>query len=115
MRRSVWGNGLRAVLAATICAGFLAAQGPGTVLREQKISWNAGGFAGVVDNADRFGRGLAALGDLDGDGVGDVAVGAALDDDGGPDLGAVWILFMNTDGTVRSDTKPKCELCRTVW
>ena len=34
-----------------------------------------------------------------------MAVGARLDDDGGTDRGAVWILFMNTDGTVKSDQK----------
>ncbi len=39
------------------------------------------------------------MGDLNGDGVGDLAVGATNDDDGGipPDAnrGAVWILFLN--------------------
>jgi hypothetical protein len=29
-------------------------------------------------------------------------VGAARDDDGGADRGAVWILFLNSDGTVKS-------------
>ena len=48
---------------------------------------------------------MAALGDLDGDGVGDLAVGAPRDDDGGTDRGAVWVLFLNTDGTVKSHQK----------
>ncbi len=35
------------------------------------------------------------MGDLDGDGVGDLAVGAHGDDDGGPLRGAVWMLFLD--------------------
>ena len=34
------------------------------------------------------------VGDIDADGVGALAVGAIGDDDGGPDRGAVWILFL---------------------
>ena len=37
--------------------------------------------------------------------VTDLAVGAGKDDDGGTDRGAVWVLFMNTDGTVKSHQK----------
>jgi hypothetical protein len=48
---------------------------------------------------------MTSLGDLDGDGVGDLAVGADLDDDGGLDRGAVWILFLNPNGTVKSHQK----------
>jgi len=35
------------------------------------------------------------IGDLDGDGILDMAVGANLDDDGGTDKGALWVLFMS--------------------
>ena len=45
-----------------------------------------------------FGHAITALGDLDGDGVTDVAVGAFLQ----PDTGAVWILFLRRNGTVKS-------------
>ncbi len=81
-----------------------AAAQPGWVLSHQKIS-NAGGFTGRLANLDQFGTSEAALGDLDGDGVGDLAVGAPVDDDGGPNRGAVWVLFLNTDGTVKSHQK----------
>lgn len=37
------------------------------------------------------------MGDLNGDGVDDLAVGAVSDDAGGTDRGAVHISFMNTD------------------
>ncbi len=81
----------------------------GTVKSHQKISDIQGGFTGILDNGDRFGETVASMGDLDGDGVDDLAVGAFLDDDGGnppnADRGAVWILFLNTDGTVKSHQK----------
>lgn len=77
----------------------------GTVKAHQKISDTEGGFAGVLDNTDRFGNALAGLGDLDGDGVPDVAVGAFGDDDGGSGRGAVWVLLLNADGTVKADQK----------
>ena len=59
---------------------------------------SAGGGPLLRDN-DRFGISATSLGDLNGDGVGDLVVGASGDDDGGFDRGAVWILFLNTDGT----------------
>ena len=77
----------------------------GTVKSHQKISDTEGGFTGKLDDGDHFGRSVASLGDLDGDLVGDLAVGALYDDDGGTNHGAVWILFLNTDGTVKSHQK----------
>ncbi|HUU94603.1 MAG TPA: integrin alpha [Phycisphaerae bacterium] len=77
----------------------------GTVKSHQKISDTQGGFAGILDRDDWFGYSVPSLGDLDGDGVGDVAVGAAGDDDGGAQRGAVWVLFLNPDGTVKSHQK----------
>jgi len=79
----------------------------GTVKSHQKISSTAGGFTGILDNVDRFGSRatIACPGDLDGDGIADLAVGAPLDDDGGTGRGAVWILFLNTNGTVKSHQK----------
>ncbi len=77
----------------------------GTVCSQQKISETAGGFGGVLDPGDLFGTSVAALGDLDGDGIGDLAVGATNDDDGGRDQGAIWILFLNSNGTVSSELK----------
>ncbi len=77
----------------------------GTVREFQKISEEAGGFTGNLDSGDRFGSAIANIGDLDGDGVNDLAVGANQDNDGGIDKGAIWILFMNTDGTVKATQK----------
>ena len=77
----------------------------GTVKSHQKISDTQGGFTGILDAGDRFGFSLASLDDLDGDGVGELAVGASSDSDGGFLRGAVWILFLNTNGTVKSHQK----------
>ncbi|MBL4753542.1 MAG: FG-GAP repeat protein [Flavobacteriales bacterium] len=67
----------------------------------QKIANNSGGFAGSLFLGDNFGNYITGLGDLNGDGVEDIAVGNAFRDDGGLNRGAVWILFMNVDGTVK--------------
>jgi len=77
----------------------------GTVLGQKKISAWAGNFTGALDPGDQFGRACGGLGDVDGDGVPDLAVGANFDDDGGGDRGAVWILFLNRDGTVKAHQK----------
>lgn len=79
----------------------------GTVLSQQKISDTEGGFTGELDDQDVFGGGgITSLGDLDGDGMTDLAVGAPGDDDGGGiNHGAIWILFLNRDGTVKSHQK----------
>jgi hypothetical protein len=77
----------------------------GSVDIARKITGNSGGFAGGLDNDDQFGSALAGLGDLNGDGFADLAVGAPFDDDGGDDRGAVWILFMAADGSVAGRAK----------
>lgn len=78
----------------------------GTVKAEQKISATAGGFAGVLEDHDHFGSALAGIGDRDGDGVEDLAVGVWQDNDGiGTNVGAVWLLYLNTDGTVKAHEK----------
>ena len=110
----IWPPAWAALTAALLLtAPQPAAAQPGWVLSHQKISDTEGGFTGILDDSDIFGRSVAALGDLDGDGVGDLAVGAFFDDDGGANCGtppncqrgAVWILFLNPDGTVKSHQK----------
>ncbi|MFK7918022.1 MAG: LamG-like jellyroll fold domain-containing protein [Ilumatobacter sp.] len=77
----------------------------GTVKTEQKISNTAGGLSTTLGGADRFGSSVGSIGDLDGDGIPDVAVGAVWDDDGVTDAGAVYVLFLNADGTVKAEQK----------
>jgi len=78
----------------------------GTIREQRRISSTSGGFGTGLDVRDSFGgRGVSLLGDVDGDGLTDAAVGAYLDDDGGTEAGAIWILFLNADFTVKSKTK----------
>lgn len=95
---------LGAVVSLVLVAPVMA-QDMGTVLKEQKIASGTGGFTGTLDSADHFGRALAALEDLDGDGVSDLLAGVPDDDDGGVAKGGVWVLFLRPDGTVRSQAK----------
>jgi hypothetical protein len=76
----------------------------GTVKSLQKIAHNTGGGPALADG-DVFGGSVASLGDVDGDGVTDLAVGAYSDNTGGYNRGAVHVLFMNANGTVRSRQK----------
>ena len=49
---------------------------------------------------DHFGYSLAGLGDVDGDGLGDLLVGARFDATGGTDAGAAWLLYGPIDPTL---------------
>ena len=77
----------------------------GTVKSSQKIADNTGGFSVTLTDDDRFGQSVAGIGDVDNDGVEDIAVGASLDDTGGTARGAIYVLLMNTNGTVKSSQK----------
>ncbi len=77
----------------------------GSVRSHVKITEGLAGFGGDLEAEDGFGRETAALGDWDGDGVPDLAVGANRDDDGGSNRGAIYLCFLNRDGTVKSWVK----------
>ena len=70
----------------------------GTV-KEAKITENG------PSGGTNFGTSIAVLGDMDGDSVTDLCVGAYSDDDGGTDAGAVWVLFLNSDGSVKRSSQ----------
>ena len=69
-------GGLAGLLLATVVLGASYAQEPGEVISHQKVSAVEGGFVGPLDDGDFFGWAVAGLGDLDGDGVPDLAAGA---------------------------------------
>jgi hypothetical protein len=82
---------------------ILSLNSNGTVRGDhQKISDASGGMEGNIEYDVGFGRSTASLGDLDGDGFGDLAVGAHMDSDGGTYCGAVWMLYLHADGSVRT-------------
>ncbi|MBM3990357.1 MAG: hypothetical protein FJ298_05035 [Planctomycetes bacterium] len=91
--------------AVAAAAAVQGAQSAPTVVGFREIDSNEPAMAGLLDTADRFGRDFNPLGDLDLDGVTDLVVGARSDDDGGIDAGAVYILFLQPNGAVRSVAK----------
>jgi hypothetical protein len=75
------------------------------------VNWkNIGSNSLPLNNNDRFGLSIASIGDLNKDGVNDIAVNIPSSDDGGLDKGAIVIIFLNDSGLVKnyqiiSDTK----------
>ena len=77
-----------------------------TVQSTQLINNKEGGLdSTTLDHSDRFGYSVEVIGDVDHDGIDDIAVGAYLDDDGKNGNGAVYILMLNADGTVKNQHK----------
>src|SRR5262249_30722768 len=81
---------------------ILSLNADGTVYAQHAITQGESGFTEPLEYTDLFGCSLAAIGDLDGDGVVDLAVGARLDKVNSVRTGSVRILFLNADGTVKS-------------
>jgi hypothetical protein len=77
-----------------------ACSSSGTVRGYVYVTTGKGGFTPTLAAGDQFGAALANIGDIDGNGVADLAVGAPGDDTGGTNRGAVWILRMGANGTV---------------
>lgn len=71
----------------------------GSILSYQKISATEGGFTAVFGANRKFQSDVTEVGDMNGDGVQDIAVGSSNADDGVTGGGGVWILLMNRDGT----------------
>ncbi len=84
---------------------FIVFAQPGNVISWQKISALQGNFTLNLDANDRFGGAVTRIGDLNGDGVPEIAVGAPQDDDGETDAGAVYVLFIDSTGWVDSSLK----------
>jgi hypothetical protein len=70
----------------------------GTLESVRELADGLSGLDGLHDD-DEFGSAIAGIGDLDGNGVADLAVGAPSES---ADRGAVWILFRAADGSILS-------------
>ena len=77
----------------------------GSVKSYQKISNLEGNLSVSLDSSDYFGHSVSSTGDLNNDGIEDIAVGTPNDDDLGTNSGAIYVLFLNTDGTVKQTQK----------
>lgn len=68
----------------------------------QQIADGAGGFpSDVLSDGDHFGDLAKVVGDLDGDGIEDIAVTAILDNDGATAAGAFYLIFLHANATVK--------------
>jgi len=79
----------------------------GTIKDVQKVSAFYGNFNAfyTLDEGDNFGHAAGALGDVDNDDVGDLAVGAYYDNDGGIDAGAIYVLLLESTGNIKNAQK----------
>jgi hypothetical protein len=95
------------VLVPALLAATAASQSAqvGTVAEKTRIFPGSAGFVGPLDDDEYFGNELANLGDVNGDGVPDLAVGVPYDSEGAQFAGAVWVLFLASDGTVVGEQK----------
>ncbi|MEY2795155.1 MAG: hypothetical protein RIR10_871 [Planctomycetota bacterium] len=94
------------VASATIASSAAsAAELPFAAIASRVISGQNPVFGGQIGTGERFGRACTGIGDVDGDGVPDIAVGSRSDQDGGTDAGAVYVVLMNRDLTPKAATK----------
>lgn len=76
----------------------------GTLKSTKEISEGKSGLSITFNTNALFGYSASSLGDLDGDGVTDIAIGEPghiYSDSTGTYFGSTWILFLKTDGTIK--------------
>ena len=99
----------RSIQYQRIASSLSAQLAPGNVSSYQKISKTEGNLFAVLEANDQLGRSVTLLGDVNGDGIQDIAAGALSDDDGGTDRGAVYVIFLDRDGTVIVNEYVNCD------
>lgn len=75
----------------------------GSIKAYQRITNNVGGFTGPLLNQSQYGHSIAYLGDIDGDGNQEMAVGAPQGYNIGP--GEVWLLDLSPAGIVTAHAR----------
>lgn len=76
-----------------------------TIANYYRISDGVPNFNSSQTSNNAFGVSVIGIGDEDGDGIEDIAVGACWDDDGYTDAGAFYIIRLLTNGHVKSFKK----------
>ncbi len=72
-------------------AWILYLRSDGVTRRRVTIGQGTGGFTELLEDNSQFGRAVAGVGDLNGDGVNDAIVG---------EQNRAWVLLLNSNGTV---------------
>jgi hypothetical protein len=85
-------GGTATVLSLTEAAGVVTATTIGTISPPSPVT-----------AANRFGQSVTSTGDLDCDGITDIAVGAHVDDDGGSNRGSLSVLLLDSTAGVDND------------
>jgi hypothetical protein len=100
-RASIHAIAAAAFASATVVADVAYGAGDGSVLQTTELN-DTTANGPILADGDLFGSSVTPIGDLNGDGVADLAVGSVGDDGADSNRGALHILFMNTDGSVDS-------------
>jgi gliding motility-associated-like protein len=77
----------------------------GTAKNTIKLSKNTPVLGPLIQTGSRFGISVSNIGDINKDGVSDIAVASYTDNSGGANRGALFVLKMKSDGTILSVTK----------
>jgi hypothetical protein len=85
---------------------FFTTNVSGQISKLQKIGYLQSGFGDTLANDAFFGSSIANVGDINGDGIFDIAAGALYQDSISDQIfqrmGTFYLLFMHSDGTVKS-------------
>lgn len=81
---------------------YLGLDANGNVLGEQKVNASSGGFAGFPQSGEHFGASITPVGDLDGNSVPDVVVGAPGYSTSTAQVGSLWSLLQSPAYVSRS-------------
>lgn len=80
---------------------FLSLNEEGEVIKQRRLADTTPGL-GHLNNSTYFGFSIANLGDIDGNGYDDIAVGAPLQNTSSSDNGSVYIILLEKDGAIKS-------------
>jgi len=92
-----YGDDTTAPDAGAIIILYLRKDVENPVISWRKVTSGVGGLNTRLQALDYFGAAVAGIGDVDGDGMSDMVVGALGDDEAALNAGAVYLLYMQRD------------------